>query len=114
MQEPNWKAVLLHRIVGGSGGVRTLMGLSARSTWVLGAVAASMSIFQDLTTTRLYVLAVIGGLWAMVHIASWVLGMLWPERFHYGAQELMERERRRGDSLSGEPATGSGAEMEQP
>jgi DMSO/TMAO reductase YedYZ heme-binding membrane subunit len=74
-------------------GVSTLMTLTGRSTWVLGsiAVATIASAGNDLSPTRLWVLAVLAVVYVVLHVLAYALGMCWPERFHYGAHELMRQ-----------------------
>jgi len=75
-------------------GVTTLMALTGRSIWVLGsiAIATLASSGNELTSTRLWVLCATGVAYVLLHLVAYGLGMCWPKRFHYGAQELIKQE----------------------
>ena len=84
--------------------VKTLMGLTGRVSWVLGLIA-TITIYTappELNPSRVAILVFCGAAWVVLHCLAYGLGMKWPDRFHYGADQLIEIKRmERGDSLSG-------------
>lgn len=85
--------------------VKTLMGFNGRALWVVGGIlmavlAASGS--ADLDTTRKVVIGVCLGALVMILLATFIMGVRWPDQFHYGAeQRLAIRRMELADSLSG-------------
>lgn len=84
--------------------VKTLMGLTGRVLLVVGgiAIATIASAGPVIDPTRTLILEGCGGFGVLLILATYIVGIFWPERFHYGADQLIEIEKMaRGDSLSG-------------
>ena len=85
--------------------VKTLMGLTGRMSWILASViiaAIASAKADDLSKSRLIIIASAGGAWIMLHVAAFIFGIVYPDQFHYGAEERLElRRMTTGDSLGG-------------
>lgn len=79
---------------------------------MLGLVAATVIATagqQTLPEWRLYVLIAAAAAFFLLFIVALIIGIKWPNEFHYGAEQRLESERmdKLGDSLAGRVGSGS-------
>src|SRR5437764_722958 len=78
------------------------MRLIERTSWILGLVVVAAIITSkadELSHSRILIVTTAGVVWVLIHLATFVFGLNWPDQLHDAAEQRLESNVRRAPNF---------------